>query len=91
MLQESSGENWVYPRDPAITMPLDRWITRGEFSVPVVTPEIALLYKSAACEPKDLLDFHSVLDQLQPIRRNWLAAAIRHTNPQHPWLADLNA
>lgn len=87
LLNEHHRGEWVYRRDWRVKMPIERWMVRAAFGVPVIAPEIALLYKSAHPQSKDLLDLHSAIGALQPEPREWLLDALRLTQPDHPWLS----
>jgi Aminoglycoside-2''-adenylyltransferase len=89
LLNEHDTEEWVYRRDGRVRMPIRNWIVRGGFGVPVIAPEIALLYKSKKTSAKDDLDFHSAVGALNEGQREFLANALMLTAPGHPWLAEL--
>jgi hypothetical protein len=55
--------------------------------VPVVAPEIALLFKAKAPRFKDQRDFDRVLPHLDRSARSWLASALEQAYPGHPWHA----
>jgi hypothetical protein len=57
--------------------------------VPYLAPEIVLLFKAKHPRAKDQSDFAGVLPVLGPIRRAWLAAALRRTHPGHRWITAL--
>jgi hypothetical protein len=85
LLNEADGERWVYRRDPAVSLPLDR---AGDGHV--LAPEIVLLYKSKEPRERDEADLAAVAPELSPEQRAWLRAAIARTQPGHPWLALLD-
>jgi hypothetical protein len=89
LLNESDGGNWVYHRDFAIRLSLEQWIMRAAFGVPVLAPQIVLLFKSRDRRPKDDLDFRVAADRLEPQQAAWLAEAIGKTDQNHPWLSVL--
>jgi hypothetical protein len=60
-------------------------ITTG--GVPVMAPEIALLFKAKAPRFKDQRDFDRVLPHLDRAARSWLASALEQAHPGHPWHA----
>ena len=60
-------------------------ITTG--GVPVVAPEIALLFKAKAPRFKDQRNFDHVLPYLDQAARNLLATALEQAHPDHPWHA----
>lgn len=88
-LNESSPTCWLYSRDARIRLPLAFWRIRAAFGVPVIAPEIALLYKAADMRAKDKLDFLSTLESLDLQRRRWLANALQILDAAHPWLGAL--
>jgi hypothetical protein len=55
--------------------------------VPVIAPEIALLFKAKAPRFKDQRDFDRVLPHLDRAARSWLASALEQAHPDHPWHA----
>jgi hypothetical protein len=90
LFNESSNRDFLFRRDPALTLPLDRAIIRSPGGLPFLAPEIVLLYKSNEPEsPRDHHDFESVLPALREPARSWLAHALARLRPQHPWLSRL--
>jgi len=81
------GDAWVYRRHPAIRRPVAsvRW-TDGD-GVPVIAPEVQLLFKARADRPKDTADAEVVVPLLAPEARAWLVDAVRRAHPGSPWLA----
>jgi hypothetical protein len=90
MIVDPDGGDWVYRREERIRRPLST-ITGDASTVamPVLAPEIQLLYKSQRPRAKDQRDFETVADHLSAEQREWLAQALRLTDPQHPWLGHL--
>ncbi|MDW8263148.1 MAG: hypothetical protein RMJ35_11535, partial [Phycisphaerales bacterium] len=89
LLNECDSVDWLFGRDQRIRWPLDQWIITGAFGVPVLAPNIVLLYKSQAPRAWDELDLRSSLPALAPELKDWLADAIRLMRDDHPWLAAL--
>ncbi len=89
LLNDSDGVDWMYRRDLRITLGLGRWIVRGTWRVPVIAPQIALLFKSKNPRPKDELDLKTALPMLTPAELHWLADAVARGNCRHPWLPTL--
>jgi len=88
LLMETREGEWVYRRDPAIALPLERaGLVRG--GIPFLAPELPLLYKSKAPRAHDEDDFAAVLPLLDDVRREWLRGAIASQDPGHPWLPRL--
>jgi hypothetical protein len=59
--------------------------------MPVLAPEIQLLYKSQAAREKDEVDFTRVLPLLTEDERAWLRRALETVAPGHPWAARLGS
>jgi uncharacterized protein (DUF952 family) len=85
LLEQSRTDRWVYRRHAGVSRPLYQVgvITTG--GVPVVAPEIALLFKAKAPRFKDQRDFDRVLPHLDRAARRWLASALVQAHPGHPW------
>lgn len=86
MLAESRDHEWVYRRDPAITIPLARIGFHPLWGLPYLAPEIVLLFKSKHLQPHDRIDFDNVLPALSADARRWLCDALEKTHPGHEWL-----
>jgi hypothetical protein len=89
MLDDSSGDDWVYRRDPQIRRSLDSVIRWSAEHIPYLAPEIQLLYKSKAPREKDQADFERVAPRLDAAARGWLRDALKKQNPLHPWVPAL--
>jgi uncharacterized protein (DUF952 family) len=87
LLEQSRTDRWVFRRHVGVSRPLHQVgvITTGR--VPVVVPEIALLFKAKAPRFKDQRDFDRVLPHLDRAARGWLASALEQAHPGHPWHA----
>lgn len=55
--------------------------------VPVIAPEVQLLFKARADRPKDTRDAEVVVPLLDASARRWLIDAVRRAHPDSPWLA----
>ena len=82
-----SGE-WVYRRNKAITLPLDRF-GHEIGGLPVVRPEVALLFKSKNPRPTDTADFEVAAPLLEEDARSWLAAALAICGTGEAWIPRL--
>ena len=91
LLNEIDGQTFRFRRDPSITSPLERAFIRAPSGLPILAPEIALLYKSSSLDPDNWADFRVALPTLSPSRRTWLRAALAHQDAAHLWLAELDA
>jgi GrpB-like predicted nucleotidyltransferase (UPF0157 family) len=79
LFNERRQDLWVYPRDQTITRPLADF--RPESGVPILPPEIVLLYKSKNPSEKDLADFRLLWPRLNSEARRWLADAMVKGRP----------
>lgn len=89
-LNEVWDGEWRFRRDQSIRRPLDESYLLTEHGIPVIAPEIQLLYKARLHRPKDEHDFQTAQRYLTPPRRTWLKWALDRHWPGDPWLAALN-
>lgn len=90
LFNEVDEVNFFFRREPSITLPLEKMIISSPSGFPILAPEIVLLYKSSKTEdPSVATDFRNVLPKLSSQAREWLAAALRKSNPAHVWLENL--
>lgn len=85
LLNEASGADWRFRRNLAVTLPLARAFVRTPSGVPVLAPEIVLLYKAKNTRPKDEHDLAALLPRLDPAAKGWLRGALETCHPVHPW------
>ena len=91
MVADTDGDEWVYRRDPRIRRSLTDLAGRmSEPGLPVLAPEIQLLYKSKGLRAKDQIDFDRFRPLLTPDEARWLREALTTANPDHPWLVALD-
>lgn len=91
LLNERDGTNWVFRRDAAVVLPLCRAFVTSPFGVPVLSPEIVLLYKSKSPRPKDETDLHTGTAAMSAAQRQWLRSALLGSDSSHPWVPVLDA
>ncbi len=92
MIDDVEREEWVYRRDARIRRPLAALRGRASYpDMPVLSPEIQLLYKSKGQREKDEVDFARVLPLLTDEERAWLRRALETIGPGHPWSPRLGA
>ena len=89
LLNERIGDDWVFRRDPRVRRALSRAFVEAACGVPVLAPEIVLLYKAKRTRPIDEADFAACAPALPQEARAWLAGALAICAPEHPWLAAL--
>jgi hypothetical protein len=80
------GDDWVYRRHPAVRRPLASVWWTDDDGLPVVAPEVQLLFKARADRPKDTADAETVVPLLSAEARTWLLGAVRAAHPDSPWL-----
>jgi hypothetical protein len=86
LLNEHEGQQWVYRRNPAVRKPLaEVGVMASAGGVPILVPEIVLLYKAHEPTEKDEVDFRSAFPHLPPNRKAWLLGALDESTPNHPW------
>jgi hypothetical protein len=81
------GTTWSFRRDPGITRPLVQITSVSASGLPILRPEVQLLYMAKSSEPKHSHDFDAVRPTLDDEARSWLTGALAVTLPSHPWLA----
>jgi hypothetical protein len=83
-LETSTRDEWIYRRDDRLRRRLLD-IGREYGGVPVLAPDIALLYKAKNPRPHDTADFHAALPHLEPNDMVWLRNAIATAHPDNDW------
>jgi hypothetical protein len=87
VLNEAAESTFLFRRDSSLVLPLDRAFQRSPSGLPILAPEIALLYKA---KYPDLLenggDLLVALPALSPGSRRWLRASLARIHPGHAWL-----
>ena len=85
---DAATDEWVFRRDQRVRRPLRR-VLRKRDGMPYLAPEIVLLYKAKTLDPKNEVDFLTVLSALSDEQRAWLASALTLAHPEHPWIERL--
>jgi hypothetical protein len=80
---------WHFRRDNRISLGSDEVIVRSASGIPIVRPEIQLLYMAKSTEPKNRDDFEMARPHLPPEAAAWLQDALQITLPGHAWLQRL--
>jgi len=88
-LYDVDGGVWVSRRDPSVTRPVAEVQLRSASGLPIVAPEIQLLYKAKHHLDKDEYDFQRVVPRLSAEQREWLKHGLEVVHPGDPWLAHL--
>ena len=91
LFNEVDQDRFLYRKDLSITLPFEKMIISSLSGIPILAPEIVLLYKSRGPDdPSAAADFKNILPELSAERRAWLSAALRKSNPEHVWLKNLS-
>lgn len=77
---------WRFRRDDRVTRPMKDVVGAGADGMPVVCPEIQLLYMAKTMDVKNVLDFTRASGHLSTDAAAWLANALGLTRPGHPWI-----
>ena len=88
-LNNASGELWRCRRNLEITRPVEEISLTASAGIPILAPEIQLLYKAKGHRPKDEHDFRQALPRLDAAQRAWLKAALPSCYGEDPWIAEL--
>lgn len=90
LFNEVDSTDFLFRRDTSITLPIEKMILLSASGIPILAPEIVLLYKSVRPEdPSAVADFKNVLPQLFSGAWNLLVNASDQLYSDHVWLKDL--
>lgn len=87
-IDAGGDETWVYRRNPSIRRALRDYGWRTSEGLPVVPPEVQLLYRAHSRQQRatNTPETELLLPLLSPDARRWLRAALTLTVPEHAWL-----
>lgn len=89
LYEEATGGQWHYRRDPRVTPLAGLGIDVD--GVPVIRPQITLLYKSKRPRERDEADLRSAVPHLDPASRAWLVRSLTLTGAVGQWIRLLEA
>jgi hypothetical protein len=89
LLNEADGETWRFRRDLDVTLPLARLGRIASDGIPVLAPEVVLLYMATEPTAAEAAYFASALARLDSAARAWLRHALARADPNHVWLGRL--
>jgi hypothetical protein len=89
-LNDAEAGVWLCRRDPRVTLPVDELVVESQSAVPVVVPEVQLLYEAKHHLDKNEHDFDAVAPRLTAAQRGWLRGALEIVHPDDPWVARLD-
>lgn len=84
LLNEMDGDGFRFRRDQSVTLARGRMAFLTPSGLPVLAPEVVLLYKSNRPEEHDA-DFRSAAGSLPEEGRVWLKNALEKISGRHPW------
>ena len=91
LFNEVDEANFHFRRDASITLPLEKMIISSAAGIPILAPEIVLLYKSKNIKASPYVgEFKKVLPYLSSEARDWFASALIKLYTNHVWLEDLS-
>jgi hypothetical protein len=85
-LNECAGAHWLSRRHHGLTRPLSQVTMICPPGIPVLVPEIQLLFKAKQTRRKDRADFDAALPRLSRTQREWLATSLCEYHPEHEWI-----
>jgi hypothetical protein len=88
-LEDVEHDEWVFRREPSVRRPIAEIVEPALGSLPVLRPEIQLLYMAGHDEPKNQQDFAHALPHLSTQGRVWLRDSLDRIAPGHRWMDDL--
>jgi Aminoglycoside-2''-adenylyltransferase len=87
LLNESEGDRFLFRRNRSIQCQLSEAFVISPSGLPVLAPQIALLYKSNDLPVTgNQLDFYVALPYLSVRQKQWLTHALSILSPEHEWL-----
>jgi hypothetical protein len=85
-LESTENEEWVFRRDQRVRRSFEDVSLLSASGIPILCPEIQLLYMAKSNEPKNELDFDNAHDRLGGQAAAWLRDALVLAHPGHRWL-----
>ncbi len=76
---------WHFRRDPGISRALSEVTMMSGSGIPIVRPEVQLIYMAKSMTPKNQHDFDLAQPRLDRDAASWLADALAITLPGHQW------
>ena len=72
LMNETKGEDWIFRRNPNVRLPVNKLFIRSVSGLPILCPEVVLLYKAKINEAKDKQDFQNTYPLLSVEQKEWL-------------------
>ena len=91
LFNEVDEVNFHFRRDTSITLPLEKMIVSSASGIPILAPEIVLLYKSKNVEASPYVgELKKVWPYLCSEARDWFASALKKLYINHVWLEEIS-
>jgi len=90
LLNEEINGSWQFRRNRHIEYPINRVIISSVLGIPIVSPEIVLLYKARINQENDILDLRTTLPNLDISQVRILKHWITDTHGNHEWLQEID-
>jgi hypothetical protein len=90
LVADTSGDRWIFRRDPTISVPISEIGLVTPEGIPYLAPEIQLLFKAKAPRSEDEQDFENALPFLDAGRIRWLTSVMHTIEPSHQWIERAN-
>jgi len=84
-LAKSDRHRWYYRRDRRISIPRGNVGMMSRSGLPILAPEVVLLFKAKHLLPRDQADFERVYPLLSCEAREWLMTGIELAHPDCLW------
>src|SRR5262245_48195731 len=79
-------KEWVARRDPRVRVAAAGLIVRSErWGVPVIAPEVQLLYKAKYVREKDRADYANAMERMSEGQKAWLREEVAMVHWGHEW------
>jgi hypothetical protein len=86
-LNECRNESWLSRRHADLGRPREEVSLISAVGIPILAPEIQLLFKAKNTRTKDKSDFEETIVKMNRPQRAWLLDALRRYYPEHEWVA----
>jgi hypothetical protein len=85
-LNERDEMQWTSRRHAGLNRAAEEVAIPSFLDIPILSPEIQLLFKAKQTRHKDQADFERTLPAPSPTQVRWLTAALTQYHPEHPWI-----
>ena len=85
-LTPSNNNKWVCRRNINLQLPLDEVCLTADNGLPILRPEIVLLFKAKYMRSKDKSDYQNAYPHLSAQQRRWFLQNLSVVHPNHSWL-----